>query len=1083
MKKTVFLAASALMLSAASPAAVKKTAAKQQQPAPTPGIELIDKCWHDLQINDINRFPMHTDFFVYESFGKAMTGDITKSGNFLTLHGNWKFNWVENADQRPKDCFSVDYDDSQWKTMPVPGIWELNGYGDPEYVNVGFAWRGHFNQMPPEVPTKDNHVGTYRKTINIPAEWTGKQVIAHFGSVTSCIYLYVNGRFVGYSEDSKVAAEFDITDYVKAGENQITFQVMRWCDGSWTEDQDFWRLSGVARDSYLFARDKNKSIEDIVVTPELDASYTDGSICVETKVGSGVLAVKYSLLDATGAEVATKTVNVQKGQTDVSAELRVSNPKKWTAETPYLYRLVAQVMAADIVSAKKKKRGKAVVANGVNSFVSTKVGFRKVEIKDSQLLVNGQPIYIKGVNRHELDPDGGYVVSRERMIEDIKRMKEFNINAVRTCHYPNDPVWYDLCDEYGIYMTAEANIESHGFLYHRDPITNKEPFAKPILERNQHNIDIYRNHPAIIVWSLGNETSYSQNFKAAYDWIKATDPSRPVQYEACHGGDATDIFCPMYFSQWSSENYSQNENNKKPLIQCEYSHAMGNSCGGFRDYWNLVRKYPKFQGGYIWDFIDQALHKKQADGTQIYAYGGDYNNYDPSDNNFNCNGLLLPDRQPSPQIYEVGYHYQNIWTTLNGTTISVLNENFFRTLDYVDLYWQIVADGEVVLDGSVKDISIKPQQKGAYQLPIGPKVSELKSSGKEVFLNLSYRNKTADGLLSAGYEVAHQQISLGFTRAPQSVCNDECEQMAKSKKGKLNLIDNETSSALIVSGEKVNLVFSKSNGLISSFVVEGKAVLGDNGSIRPNFWRAVTDNDMGAGLQRDLKAWKMPQMNLTNVEGSKQKDGSVTVVAEYNLPAVHNNLTLTYDIKPCGTVVVTQALEQENDSVAQQLLRFGMVMELPSSMDQSKFYGRGPVENYNDRNDAQNVGVYVQNADEQYFPYVRPQETGTKTDIRWWKQSDRTGDGFMIYALNGQNLGAMSAIRYSVADMDEGLNKKQRHQCDVRKSPFVNLYIDGEMAGVGGVDSWSKNGQALPQYRVMLKGKKTFSFVIKPVGK
>ena len=1077
MKKTIFLAASALMISAASPAAVKKTVTKQQQPAPTPGVELIDKCWHDLQINDINRFPMHTDYFVYESAAKALAGDITKSSNFLTLHGNWKFNWVENADQRPKDCFCVDYDDSQWKTMPVPGIWELNGFGDPEYVNVGFAWRGHFNEQPPAVPTKDNHVGTYRKTISIPAEWDGKQVIAHFGSVTSCIYLYVNGHFVGYSEDSKVATEFDITKYVKSGENQITFQVMRWCDGSWSEDQDFWRLSGVARDSYLFARETNKSISDIVVTPDLDANYTDGAICVETKIGSNVSHVKYTLLDASGAEVAKKTVTVQAGQTDVSADIRVANPKKWTSETPYLYKLLTEV-----VSEEKTGKGKKAKINETSSYAVTKVGFRKVEIKNSQLLVNGQPIYIKGVNRHELDPDHGYVVSRERMIEDIKRMKEFNINAVRTCHYPNDPVWYDLCDEYGIYMTAEANVESHGFLYVRDPITAKEPFAKTILERNQHNIDTYRNHPAIIVWSLGNETTNSQNFKAAYDWIKTADSSRPVQYEPAQGREGTDIFCPMYFSQWSSEKYSQNESSNKPLIQCEYSHAMGNSCGGFREYWNLVRKYPKFQGGYIWDFIDQALHKKQADGSQIYAYGGDYNTYDPSDNNFNCNGLLMPDRQPSPQIYEVGYHYQNIWTTLNGNTISVFNENFFRNLDYVDLYWQLVAEGEVVLDGSIKEINIKPQEKGVFHLPIGQKVSELKAAQKEVFLNLSYRNKNAEALLPAGYEVAHQQIDLGLTRAPQSVCNDDCAQLAKSKKGKLNVLDN-NNSALIVSGGNTNLVFSKSNGLISSYVVDGKAILGDRGTIKPNFWRAVTDNDMGAGLQRDLKAWKMPAMDLTNIESKKQKDGSVTVVAEYNLPSVHNNLTLTYDIKPCGTLVITQTLEQENDSVAQQLLRFGMVMELPSSMDQSKFYGRGPVENYNDRNDAQNVGVYVQNADEQYFPYIRPQETGSKTDIRWWKQSDRTGDGFMIYALDGKNLGAMSAIRYSVYDMDEGIDKKQRHQCDVKKSPFVNLYIDGEMAGVGGVDSWSKNGQALPPYRVMLKGKKSFSFVIKPVSK
>ena len=1077
MKKTIYLMASALMLSAASTAAVKKTAAKQQQSVATPGIELIDKCWHDLSINEINRFPMHTDFFVYKSKDKALQGDMTKSRNFLSLHGDWKFNWVENADQRPTDCFAVDYDDSKWKTMPVPGIWELNGYGDPEYVNVGFAWRGHFDKQAPEVPTKDNHVGTYRKTVNIPAEWSGKQVIAHFGSVTSCIFLYVNGRFVGYSEDSKVAAEFDITDYVKAGENQITFQVMRWCDGSWTEDQDFWRLSGVARDSYLFAREKNRSIEDIVVTPDLDASYTDGAICVETKVGKEVGLVNYTLYDADGIEVAKQQVKVQPGQTFVSAEIRVTNPKKWTAETPYLYKLLTEAFATSI----DKKSKKPIKIDDPYCYAVTKVGFRKVEIKDSQLLVNGQPVYIKGVNRHELDPDGGYVVSRERMIQDIKRMKEFNINAVRTCHYPNDPVWYDLCDEYGIYMTAEANIESHGYLYHKDPLTNHELFAKPILERNQHNIDIYRNHPAIIVWSLGNETSYSKNFKAAYDWIKTVDPSRPVQYEACHGGDATDIFCPMYFSQWSSEKYSKDERNKKPLIQCEYSHAMGNSCGGFRDYWNLVRKYPKFQGGYIWDFIDQALHKKQADGTQIYAYGGDYNSYDPSDNNFNCNGLLQPDRQPSPQIYEVGYHYQNIWSSLNESILTVFNENFFRTLDYVDLYWQVLADGEVVLDGSVKDINIKAQTKDSYQLPVAQKIAELKDAQKEVFLNVSYRNKTADGLLPAGYEVAHQQFLVN-TKDSQSACSDE-NANSKGKKAKLNVVNKKDSDALIVSGDNINLEFSKSNGFITSYAVAGKAILGDNGSIRPNFWRAVTDNDMGAGLQRDLKAWNKPEMNLTGFNGKKQKDGSVTVVAEYNLPGVHDNLTLTYDIKPCGTVIVTQTLEQVNDSIAQQMLRFGMVMELPASMDQSKFYGRGPIENYNDRNDAQNVGIYVQNVDEQYFPYIRPQETGTKTDIRWWKQSGRSGEGLVVSALNGQVLGAMSAIRYAVADMDEGMEKEQRHQSNVKKSPFVNLYIDGEMAGVGGVDSWSKNGQALPQYRVMLKGKKSFSFVIKPENK
>ena len=703
--------------------------------------------WHNMEVNNVNRVPVHTTFFAYENEQVALKGDMTKSKNFLSLHGNWKFNWVENADKRPTDFYKTDLDDSSWGTMPVPGMWELNGYGDPEYVNSGFAWRGHFNQKPPQVPTKDNHVGSYRRSFRIPADWDGKQVIARFGSITSCIYLYGNGQFVGYSEDSKVATEFDITPFVKAGqENLIAFQVFHWCDGSWCEDQDFWRLSGVARDSYLFARDKDIHIDDLRINASLDDNYDKGTLEVTVNMPDQKFVV-YELLDAEGKKVETR-------QSPIGwANFEGLNVKHWTAETPYLYTLVAKVYTKDLnESVKSIVKGKGNVKKFFNDLsnqqpvevITQKVGFRRVEIKNAQLLVNGKPILIKGADRHELDPDGGYVVSKERMIQDIQIMKRLNINAVRTCHYPDDPVWYDLCDEYGIYMTAEANQESHGFGYGKDAEAKKPLFAKQILERNQNNVRSHFNHPAIIVWSLGNETVNGPNFEAAYDWVKAEDKSRPCQWEQAHReGRNTDIFCPMYYTPWHCEAYCKDNNFQKPLIQCEYNHTMGNSSGGLKEYWELIRKYPKYQGGYIWDYVDQALHRKPnakmltASLDELnrvanlsypelnkidYTYGGDYNNYDPSDNNFNCNGIIGPDRQLNPHAYEVAYQYQNIWVKAKDDlaetkTIEVYNENFFRDLSNYQLEWQLMVDGNPAQQGVIADLDVTPQQTKDYTIP------------------------------------------------------------------------------------------------------------------------------------------------------------------------------------------------------------------------------------------------------------------------------------------------------------------------------------------------------------------------------
>ena len=605
--------------------------------------------WQDPNVNAINRAPMHTNYFAYESLEAAMRDCPVSSDNYLTLNGTWKFNWVANADQRPTDYYKTDFNDRGWDDMQVPGIWELNGYGDPIYVNVGYAWRSQYKNNPPYVPVVNNHVGTYRKEIEIPADWKGRQIIAHFGAVSSNMYLYVNGKFVGYSEDSKLEAEFDLTKYLKPGKNLIAFQVFRWCDGSYLEDQDFFRYTGVSRDCYLYTRQANH-IQDIRVTPDLDAQYKDGTLQVDLQLkGKGQVHLK--LKDAEGNEVASAATRGE------AVTMHVSNPKKWTAETPYLYTLYAQMSTS-------------------NEVIPIKVGFRKIEMKNSQIWVNGQPVLFKGANRHEMDPDGGYYVSKERMIQDIQRMKELNINAVRTCHYPDANLWYDLCDEYGLYVVAEANIESHGMGYGEETLAKNPSYAKAHMERNQRNVQRGYNHPSIIFWSLGNEAGFGPNFEACYKWVKAEDPSRPVQYEQAGTNEFTDVFCPMYYNYEDCEEYAKG-NIDKPLIQCEYAHAMGNSQGGFKEYWDLVRKYPKYQGGFIWDFVDQANHWKTKDGKAFYGYGGDFNPYDASDANFNNNGLISPDRVPNPHAYEVAYFYQNIWTKpvdMQKGEVSIYNE-------------------------------------------------------------------------------------------------------------------------------------------------------------------------------------------------------------------------------------------------------------------------------------------------------------------------------------------------------------------------------------------------------------------------
>lgn len=1008
------------------------------------------KHWQNPEVNEENRLPMHSAFFAYESEAKATENVKEQSANFLSLNGTWKFKWVQNAWQRPKDFFKTDLNDRGWDNIEVPGVWELNGYGSPQYVNVGYCWRNQYKNNPPIVPEENNHVGSYRREIEIPSSWNGKQIFAHFGSVTSNMSLYVNGEYVGYSEDSKLEAEFDLTKYVKPGKNLISFQTFRWCDGTYLEDQDFWRFSGVGRDCYLYAREK-VYIRDLKITPDLVNDYKDGKLTIMLDLSSKA-SVDLRLADDVGTVVAEKTVS---GLGEVTAEIELKNPFKWTAETPNLYVLTAVL-----------KQG-----GSVKEVIPVKVGFRKVEMKNSQLCVNGQPILIKGANRHELDPDGGYYVSAERMKQDIMRMKEFNINAVRTCHYPNDDLWYQLCDEYGIYVVAEANLESHGMGYGDKTLAKNPSFAKAHLERNERNVLRNFNHPSVITWSLGNEAGFGSNFEVCYKWIKNYDASRPVQYEGGGNNDFTDIYCPMYYDYERCEKYAKSEG-KKSLIQCEYAHAMGNSEGGFKEYWELIRKYPLYQGGFIWDFVDQSIHWKNKKGQAIYAYGGDFNPYDASDNNFLNNGLVSPDRVPNPHCYEVGYYYQSIWTTpidLQQGQIEVYNEYFFRKLSNFYLQWELVADGKIIETGVVNNIDVEAQQKATINL--GFKLPE-NSEVKELLLNVAYKLKSSEQLLPAGYALARQQLEIkawdfeNIQLANKSASNHETL--------KPTIVEDDF-NYLLVKGSNFQIDFNRNTGYMCRYVVNGAPMMEDGMQLKPNFWRAPTDNDYGARLQNKYAVWKNPKVELKSLDAENNASGLAEVRAEYEMPEIGARLQLTYQINNEGAVKVNQKLITEGKSEVSDMFRFGMKLEMPQEYQYITYYGRGPGENYSDRKDSEFLGLYKQSVDEQVYPYIRPQETGTKSDVRWWMQSLQGGQGLLFTSDEPYSI---SALNYTVDALDDGVQKDQRHFAEVDKSNFVTVCIDKKQMGLGCVNSWSQ--LPLQQYRIPYQNYE-FNFLISPV--
>ena len=1012
--------------------------------------------WLDPNVNAAGRMPMHANFFAYENTELAAEGSPEASERFLSLNGPWKFSWVPNADQRPTDFYKTAYNDGYWDTMQVPGLWELNGYGDPQYLNIGYRWREQFENDPPNVPTEKNAVGSYRRIIEIPASWSGRQIIASFGSVTSNMYLWVNGTYVGYSEDSKLEAEFDITKYVKPGKNLVAFQVFSLCDGSYLEDQDFWRFSGVGRDCFLYARDK-KHIGDIRYTASLDDTFTRGSIAVEMEFPAAAKGsdVDFTLTGKEGSEVVSHKARV--GGTKLSFTLDAGEVRAWSAETPNLYNLMVTLSSG----------GKVIEA------LPFKVGFRNVEIKDGQLLVNGQPILIKGANRHEMDPTTGYIVSEERMLQDIRLMKEYNLNAVRTCHYPDNNRWYELCDEYGLYVVAEANVESHGMGYGDKTLAIVPAWEKAHLERNERNVKRSFNHASVIVWSLGNEAGDGPNFAACYEWIKAFDPSRPVQYERAvytEGSPNTDITCPMYWDYARCEEYAKS-NPAKPLIQCEYAHAMGNSMGGFREYWELVRKYPSYQGGFIWDFVDQSIRIKR-NGVWIYAYGGDFNPYDAHDWNFCNNGLISPDRVPNPHMDEVGYWQQPVWTIDEGIAegrIGVFNEYFFRDLSNYRLSWNVTCDGAVVKSGTIENLPVAPQGDGSFTLPYS--LAELPARG-ELFLNVEYRLKEAEQVLPAGFRIARQQLPIrGYDFTAPALANRMTDRHTSA--GTVTVKDNDR-NWLIVSSGNFSIDFRKADGFIAKYTVGGTDYLAPGAVLQPNFWRAPTDNDFGANLQKKNAVWRNPVLELASLD-NEIRDGMAVVTARYDFRDFPGRLEIVYTINNAGEMAVRQTLHAAADAGAPDMLRFGMRMAMPEDFDRIDYYGRGPIENYADRKLSQSIGLYRQSVDGQFYSYDRPQETGTKSDLRWWHQCDMGGRGLK---LTSPEPFSASALHYSQESLDEGLVKQQGHSAEVPRDSRVWVCIDKAQYGLGSINSWG--ALPLPEYRLPY-GNYTFEFTISPV--
>ncbi|MEJ8843332.1 glycoside hydrolase family 2 TIM barrel-domain containing protein [Lacibacter sp. H375] len=1012
--------------------------------------------WENQQLIDINKEASHASFMLFDSQNDVVADDYSKSGFHQSLNGKWKFTYVDKHADRIKDFYRADLNTSAWKEIAVPSNWELQGFGIPIYTNIVYP----HPKNPPYIG-ENNPVGTYRKEFTVADSWNDKEVILHFGSISGCAFIYVNGQKVGMTKASKTAAEFNITKYLQKGKNLLAVQVFRWHDGSYLEDQDFWRLSGIERVVFLFAMPKT-TVWDFFLKADLDAQYKNGLFSADVDVRrfarnnqtNGTLTVE--LFDKRGKKVFTQKKTYISGATDVqkvSFTGTIKNVLKWSGEAPNLYNCVI------------------THTNGTETtYTGARVGFRKVEIKNAQLLVNGVAIEVHGVNRHEHDDVNGHVPSKELILKDIELMKKFNVNAVRLSHYPNDPLMYKLCDEYGLYLVDEANIETHGmgaewqggFDKSKHPAYLPE-WAPAHLDRMKRMVERDKNHASVIIWSLGNECGNGPVFHDGYKWMKERDNSRPVQFEQAGEDWNTDIVCPMYPRVNDMKRYAENKSKTRPYIMCEYSHAMGNSNGNFQEYFYIIRSSAHMQGGFIWDWVDQGYKQQDKNGNTYWAYGGDMGSYNlHNDENFCSNGLIAANRTPHPGLYEVKKVYQDIlFTTTDIKTgvVTIYNGFNFTNLNQYNFNWVLLKNGEEIHKGEF-NATAAPHSKVdvKLQVPQG-KMNDVAEYYINVFATISKTSETV--LLPEGHEIAREQFKLSgdyFTNK-------------QAASGSLQ-IKKEEARISFTSGDVSGEIDLKT-GVVRNYRIKDGMQL--NRMPEPYFWRAPTDNDFGSGMPANLGIWRSAHQTKkvkSVVAGEQTKDG-IAVKVEYELTGIAVPYILEYFIQNDGSIKITASIDMTGRDLP-ELPRFGMRMQLPPMFDQLKFYGRGPWENYSDRNTSSFVGNYSSDVKNQFTAnYIRPQENGYKTDVRWLTLTTKAGRGLQVEGLQPI---CFSALPYTTESMDPGMTKKQQHPTDIRPDNNVYLQIDLKQRGVGGDDSWG----ALPhdEYRLLDK-KYNYSYIIR----
>ncbi len=1014
--------------------------------------------WEDPTVFQVDREAPRASFTPFRTRERALNNRPEASGFRLDLNGVWKFHWAPRPAERPRDFYDPGFDVSAWDDVEVPGNWELDGYGYPVYLDESYS----FPADPPHIPLDDNPVGSYRRTFEIPPDWRGREVFIHFAGVYSAFFVWVNGQAVGYSEGSRTPAEFRITEAVRPGTNDVAVQVYRWSDGSYLESQDFWRISGIDRDVYLISAPPT-FVRDFFVEADLDDAYQDGRLRLTVTLANrglgpaGQHEARYELLDPDGRPVwperRSVVMNLEPGEeATATVSAVVESPRPWTAETPSLYRVVLSLAGLD---------------GTVTQAISVRTGFRRVEVADGVLKVNGRPIVLRGVNRHEHDPERGHVVSEASMLRDITLMKQLNVNAVRTAHYPNLPRWYELTDEHGLYVVDEANIESHGMGSQPGvTLAGKPDWLAAHLDRTRRMVERDKNHPSVILWSLGNEAGDGANFDTTSAWIRRRDPGRPILYEPSGERGNVDIVSSMYVRPYWLERYGNREPSR-PMVLVEYAHAMGNSVGNLADYWEVIDRYPTLQGGFIWDWVDQTLLATDESGRRYRAYGGDFGPAGVrTDGNFLVNGLVSADREPHPHAWEVKKVYQPVRVrALDRSAGRIQVENRRAFVDLSDLFgtWEVRADGAVVAEGVLPLLATPPQGADTVALSL-PEIDP--EPGVEYLLSVRFRTRNAAPLVPAGHEVAWEQFSLPFRQPP----------VYRTPDGG-SLRTRETSAYTEVEGGDFALRFDRSLGTLATLRVGDRNVL--LSGPQPNFWRAPTDNDFGSGMPVRSGVWRRagrpPARHLDSMSVTAQPDGSrVQVTSHFTIRSIRARYTLLHEVFPDGTVAIKADLTEVDEDLP-EMPRFGTLLTLPGDFNRVQWYGRGPFENYWDRRTGAAVGRYAAPVSQLAHPYVRPQETGTRSDTRWVAMADATGAGLLVTGLPAVSF---SALPYRLSDLDAGERKTQRHWTDLEPRNEITLLIDYRQTGVGGDDSWG----AVPHHEYTLWPQEMgFRYLLRPM--